>query len=629
VKGKLKDFISNVKHLIKEFICKLKKRTNNTKYYIKESIKWHRQYLYLNWYIPVYSIWRILSIIIKTVFLIISFCEIIIHSEMILFTGQCVPYFNNSFSTNYISQESIMGMQITITLICVSLIALVANIEKKYIYGEQLINIAFSSHGPFSFKWMMIYLFILLLANTFLMLSNVMFVYIVFVFLASVYFAVIILYKFAAVFLNQNSLRRNMSLKYYKSNLTYMKKERPIEPYISVPLDNLKSATIKSITYNEWPEVSENLRLYFKVLVLSLYNKPKAVQEYLTEMTNLQDVIGHISELSQLMLFNGHESYGLRTYNLLLKKLNYYKITGIVNVILSSSIDIFVDAFSTLHNKLQYTEYFNQLLTMVSEYLEQVYLQTIVDFSYCRLAQDNLIHSHAYNHLYEKLYDLVTKSEVLSDDDKNEFLESIRSNIISLYCRKNIRSDIECFQSKSRFPKKDRVFSLEIMGEPIARYLLRLIENNDIKTLRMYDHMGSRNDSWCFAKTLAVLSVLDMVYRKYKRTYMIDIKIKEHDDEALFKKCDLLKLNADKDTINKYYSFILSHYVKCVDKEISEGPGGIYGFNPKFVYNKIVVDTYFAYVIWKMQDGLSIETIAKENGFEYSTEIKDLLQRFE
>ena len=59
---------------------------------------------------------------------------------MILFTEKHIPYFNVNFYTDYISKNGVLGTQITLTLICVSLIALISNTENKYVYGEQIIR---------------------------------------------------------------------------------------------------------------------------------------------------------------------------------------------------------------------------------------------------------------------------------------------------------------------------------------------------------------------------------------------------------------------------------------------------------------------------------------------------------
>ena len=87
-----------------------------------------------------------------------------------------------------------------------------------------------------TFKFAMIVLFGLLLFNSFLMLKQAAFVYVVIVFLITLYTAIIVLYRFASVFLSQRSFKNRLFYKYYKCNLAHMKKTKPIEPQISEPM---------------------------------------------------------------------------------------------------------------------------------------------------------------------------------------------------------------------------------------------------------------------------------------------------------------------------------------------------------------------------------------------------------
>ncbi|MBQ6942731.1 MAG: hypothetical protein IJN43_00230 [Ruminococcus sp.] len=191
---------------------------------MKEKYNWWRRYLYSRWSIPTgYASHFIFSVIIMSA-LIYSFCKIIISSGMILFTANKHPYFNANFTTSYISETGILGSQITLTLICVSLIALISNIEKKYLYGERLIDLAFYRKGIFSFKCIMVILFALLILNIYLMLNNTAFVYVAFVFLITLYIATIVLYRFGSIFLSQQSIKKRLLRKYYHCNLIHMKK---------------------------------------------------------------------------------------------------------------------------------------------------------------------------------------------------------------------------------------------------------------------------------------------------------------------------------------------------------------------------------------------------------------------
>ncbi|MBQ6942730.1 MAG: hypothetical protein IJN43_00225 [Ruminococcus sp.] len=256
---------------------------------------------------------------------------------------------------------------------------------------------------------------------------------------------------------------------------------------------------MKHIITNNVPELNENVRLYFNLLRLTLFNKPKVVQEYYTELTNAQDVIGHIIEISLKMFETGNQLYGIQTYNALLKNLNYYKIAANANLIAHSPVHPFIEAFSDIKSKIQVKEYLNQLLIMNKAIIEQYQLQTIIDLSYCRLSKNDYIHFFSCSDIYAKVYDMIIKSDWISVEDKDKLIETIRGYIFDLYTSLKLKRDIDCFWNKTRF-SEERNFQIDIKNEPVAQYFLRLIEKNDIFNLWQYDLLGSGKKHSLFCK---------------------------------------------------------------------------------------------------------------------------------
>ena len=609
---------------------KLKKFIQKVKFKIKEEINWRCRYHSLKHRYPFYLTLNITLKILKTALLVGSFCLVLIFSKVILF-NKFVPYFNTDFSTRYITETGILGTQITLTLICVSLIALIANIDKKYLYGERLLDLAFPSK-IFSFKLIMLTLITLLLSNIFLMLKGAKFVYIVVTFLITSYLAVILLYRFGSVFLSRSSFKNKLFCKYYKDNLIHMKKTRPIQPYTAKSLDSLKNVTLKHLTTKNYPELSENMVVYFDLLKSILFNKPKVVQEYYTEYVNYEDIIGHINEFSLSMLAEGNALYGVQIYNTLLRHINFYRVVCVQHIAFSSSY--FIEALGDMSHKSQMKMYLNQLLNMSNSIIEQTYLYSVADFSYCRLAKcgDNIFY-WAQSGMYEKIYDLINKSPNLSTEDKNELIEDIRFRLIDLLNSINTRSDVDSFKKKQRFPREKRVYEIDIKGEPLARYFIKLIENNDYQNLCncksfLGDYKDKKDYSADFALILAILSVLNNVSNNGKRIYVIDIKIDKKECENLFVKSGLMKTKLNDEKLLEFYNFIIAHYVLSDDKNLSTPSGAIYHFHPKFFYKKEVVDNFFAYMIWKNQKEKSIQEIAIDNSFSYKREIETIILNF-
>ena len=595
----------------------------NTQYEIKYRIKWFKRYLKLRWLIPYVNLtWFVGTAVIISI-LLVSFVGVLISSNMLFFAENTIPQINEAYESEYLSKDSVIGAQITLTLVCVSLLAIVATIDRDYIYGEKLIHLAFSKTGPFSLFSLILLLFLLLVTSIWLMAENACYVYLIITFVVTIYVSIIVLYKFTYIFLNQKAIKRKLLKKYYRCNMVHMKKERPTEHHTSIPLDNLKNVTLQHLFSDNVPSLNENMRLYFQLLEITLFNEPKKIQEYLTEMC-CGDVIREILDISSVMLQTGKPMYGIKTYNALLKYLNYYKIVGTVEILLVSLARDFIEIISDIKNKTEIKEYVNQALTMSAHIVGQTYLQTKVDLSYCRLAQHKLIIPHSDSSLYEMIYDEINKSQPISKEEKDELTEGIRSSIINMQIGSEYSSNIDAFRKRIRWLKEEKVYLLDTKAEPIARLFLRMIEKNDIKNLSMYDYMNSTSKSH-FAKILTTLSVLDMLCRGNKRKYVADININEATTKQIYNSCNLIDIRAAKDEILEYYQFILARYVKESARNVTTVSGSSYHFCPKFNFDKNVVDTFFSYILWLNNPESDIKDIATENKFEYVPAIHEVI----
>ena len=594
------------------------------RYKTKESIKWHKDYFFLKHSINFHRSIRIISFVVKLLAFVASFIYILFSSKILLLTENNLPYFNVNFFTEYINKSGVLGTQITLTLICVSLIALISNIENKYLYGERILDLAFPSKF-FSFKTTLITLFGLLLGNIYLMLNNSLFAYSMTVLLITVYLAISVLYRFAIVFLNRSSLRKTLFYKYYKSNLLHMKKARPIEPHVSESLRKLKVVTLKYISNKNYPELNENMLLYFNLLKITLFNNPKKVQEYYTEHTNFQDIIGHINEFALAMLHEGNSLYGLQVYNALLRHINYYKIVCVQEIAFTS--DSFIEAFSDLKDIVQIKRYLCELLHMTGLLLQQTSLYSVVDLSYCRLAKpNNLIHYFAKRSMYEKIYDLILQSNKLSDNEKSALIETVRTSII-MHTTYSLEQDIDDFRKKESFHKEDRIYNLDIKGEPISLLLIRFIEQNDIEHLIHYSYMWNNPDkkdqSVSFALILAMLSVINNLHHNGKREYLYDIKIEPEAVKQLFIECKLLNIKTDDQALNNYYAYITENYIS--NKQEATGNKKAYGFHPKLVFEEIVVDMLFAFMYSKNQNDCTIQEASLAHGLKYNKDVEEII----
>ena len=264
---------------------------------------------------------------------------------------------------------------------------------------------------------------------------------------------------------------------------------------------------------------------------------------------------------------------------------------------------------------------------MAKMLLQQTYLYSTVDLSYCRLAKPkNMIHYFAKRGMYEKIYDLIINSNKLSDIEKSDLIETIRMSIIDL-TSSSLEQDVEDFREKERFHRKDRIYSLDIKGEPISLLFIRFVEQNDIEHLIYYSYAWNNPDkkdrSISFAVILTMLSVLNNLFHKGKREYIYDINIEPKAVRQLFKKCELLNIKVDDQTLNDFYSFITENYI--ADKKETEERKKLYSFHPKLSFDQNVADMLFAYLYWKNQKEHTLQEIANGHKLIYRKGIEKII----
>jgi len=625
----LSDKIKEIPSLCRSQYENTRRKWGKLKFDSKRYTKWLLNTIRKKYAIPAESIISALVTIAVWVIIGGSFLYMLTSSQVLIIPESGLPYPNPLYSSDYITKNGVLGSQITFVLICVSLIALVSNIDQKFIYGEKLIHLAFAKSGPLSFRPIMIGLFALLVFNVIQMFQHKCFARIIIVYVITMYMALIILYRFSFVFLNQYAMKKKLLRRYYRNNITHMQKDKPQAHHNSIALSNLKNVTLKHVIENNITALNENMVLYFSLLEHTLYNQPQLVQEYHTELLYDGDIICHISEISLTLLNQGHALYGLRTYVALLNKLNFYKVTTVTDMILSNTASEFIEAMTSFSNKSQLVRYLNCILAMNTELIEQVNVFSSADLSYCRLASHKLIHSFAVGNMYERTYDQLNKITYLSPEDRHELMDMIRMNIISLYTREELRVNIDNFRTWPEKHISKRMYSLDIRSVPVAHYLLRLIESTDAEHLWdfrfMFRDAPNRQSDEVYAKILSILSVLNMLYHGNKRKYAADLSINEAATIDLFKKTEYLKFSISTMQVEKYYSFTIQNYVegKTATKDNSCIP---YQFSRFFSFDKIVVDTFFICMHWRNNPGNSLDTITSQYALQYDKHAHSILE---
>lgn len=623
---KIIDVLRSIFNKVHSWIINLPTKSKNIYYRFLHWKKWKKRIWKLRYYPTALALKHIAKSVLSTTIWLLSFCVIVWNTDLFFIENQSIQFSDSVASLSRSNALSILGTQISITLVCLSIISLIANSEKKYIMGERATDLAFPGKGPFSFKVILSFIFILLFGNLFFILTGKPIGLVLLVFITSTYLTAYTIYRYAVVLLGQRSQKSKLYAQYYRENIKHIKHFKPLENHIQPKLQRYKNIVLSQIANKELDSYKDNIECHFSILGHVLFNHKKEAQNYYTEMGSIHDISGHISSFIQKLLSEGQYRESINYLSRLLSQYNFHKIINVENHRFYLLLDDHIQIVKAISTESELSSYIPQVLNLIDLVHYQIYLFTTEDLSYCRVA-DIGIHLFASNRSYENLYTSVKENPHLQDYEKSRIYELMFDHIRMTDHREQFPpTNINDLLANRSYHKEKDIFPYEIKGEPIATLFLSFLEHHDYDNIYFFSRMNLSATLSQFVFTLFSLSVINITYLKNKRVYYLDINIDPQKAQEVIQRIDMCTFSISAPAFKDLYKFILEHYTATDNKPETCVSGSVYLFTPRFRFLKKVVDAFFYELAIEnnLQDCFSEENPAYQNDLCLS----ELLHKF-
>ncbi|MBY0756424.1 hypothetical protein K5V21_13295 [Clostridium sardiniense] len=579
---------------------KLKQKYINFKWRIKKRIQWNKRYLNLKYFKTLNKARIILStcIIVFLYIMAVGLFIWYIGGEKFLETGVLnINYIGETFNIS-----DLVISQISMTLLVVTVVSLMSNLDNKYIYGEKAIEVIFHKKGILSIKVIFNVLIFLMFINLAILIKGGNELAIIGCFLLTVLIIVYITFKFTIIYTNPEKIKSKWQIVYLEENEKHIRKARPIEANMSIKLEKFKNITLQYIQAGDF-RYSENIDVYFQLLEVSLFNNKELIQEYYTEHISYSDFIAHIATFTEKLFQIKKYDESMKCYKKLYDILNYYEVVLVEDSITNGMIKEYIDAISYIKTKIEIKGFQHKIFYLMENYWRQLYLYSVIDLSYCRLAKegDNLIYYFAANDILESYYCTIMENKNLNNEEKREVIVELFDSVRMLGMdRKMDRYTITNFKQKESFNKNVAKYPNYLYAEPITLMILKTIEKKDFNSFKLFLSMKLEKKLMNFIKLLCLISLLEAVVRG-KKEYYLDIEITIEEVKEIIKKSKIRDIKVNIDELDLLYSDFISLYNKDLKEECNRKH--VYSFHPRLRFNVNTIGIVFCY-------------IAQQNGIE-------------
>lgn len=571
---------------------KLKSNLKGMHFRFKQKYNWINFYINRKYIIPVYYIKKIGS---STVAFscIVSFFLFFFYKINILTISNGIKL-NNITNLN-IGITGLLSTQFSLSLILISLVSLISNLDKQYIYGEKTIELVFKGKGVLTIKMLFFLLLVLPILNILVLINNYGDTYFLLNFLVTLCIIIYIAYRFILVYTNPEFYMNQLLLKYYTENIKTIKKSVPLNTFDSKYLKNIKTITELQIIKNN-PIYIENINLLLHISDISLFNYPKMVQEYYTELIHRKcDCFSIISYLSIKLLEHGHRNEAANIYLDIYSKLNYYRIVNTSDHDMDFQIETLIKEAKYIETEVEMIKYHRIIFSLIYNYIYQTYLYSITNFSYCRLGKiknGNLIHRFTTISSLETYYLSVYENKYLSDIEKNRIYLELYDNLRMTELNETFpKLNINNFFNHDSFNRTKEVIPLIIKSEPIVLLILKVIENDDFKLAQIFLKMNLSNKTMIFIRTLILLSLINILSSDNKRTYFLDLNLNIEKVIKGINAYNILDFTIDSTDLDLFYKLISSNY----SSDSKRQSNSLSQFHPRLTFNQKTIDTFFAH----------------------------------
>lgn len=489
----------------------------NAKHRLKTRIRWRRTYNDLKYF-------RLKN---KTKFFIYESFTLIFYGVIMLLFIWSVKRNPNSIN-NFSAIPDLVFQQIAMTLLVLSVVAILSNLDNKYILGEKAIEVLFSKKSLLSIKMSFNYLILAMILNIYLLLTGRNNILMLSLFLFSVWIIVCITFKFSNLYINPNRLFSYLKVIYLNENKKHLRNARPFETNKSMKLEKFKNITLQYIE-NGNPEYIENIDVYVELLKISLFENKHLIQEYYTEHIFYSDLIAHLSEFSDKLLSINRYNESIEVYKKLYRILNYYEVVLVSDDLTNNRINEYIEVLSLLRNKCEIETFFSNLFPLIRIYLRQLYIYKTVDLSYCRLEKLNMIFYFAHHSIFEDFYIAIISNKNLTDLEKEDIMIDLYDKIrmLKVNCEGDYSPTHISFMKKSKFNLKKVEYPHYLYAEPITLMLLKVIELEDWNRLRLFLNMNLDSTIMSYIKMACLSSVLE-AFNRGKPVTRIDLVINDN-----------------------------------------------------------------------------------------------------
>ncbi len=558
----------------------------NKKHQIKEYFKWYKVYDNKRYFVIKQ---KIMNLLMSTFILIV-----IILSMFFFFYAINNYQIENIIDLNKkfgIESKDLLLAQISNTLIIISVISLLSGLSENYILGKKQINVIFPNNSLFSLIKIFTILIFLLFTNIIECLKSGSQVIILINFLCSLILILYMCVKMIWFYTHKNWFGNNILCMYLEKQRKHIKKAMPLNSYECKDIIELKNQTLVLIQKND-NDYNYNIHNIIFLIDITLFNDKKILQEYYTETILRSDLISTIHEIvAHLILYNKYTE-AANIYCRIYQLFAYYKFVPVHDNYKMQNITNLIDKIKYIKTESQEKQYINLIWRIVRLDMYLIFLyESEIDFSYCRLYQHDLIYMFTNNGYLESIYTCIIENKSLTKNEKYRILERLYDDIrLMEHIEKFPDTDINDFLKREIIHKKEIFIPYLIKGEPIIIMFLKMIENNDIRSIKMFRTMNLSEEFMNYIVMSVTLSIITIISKDNTREYVDDLNISIDKINYLFKETKFHNNTLSIDELNNLYNLFSENYFYTEKRS--------YALRPRLKTTESALRNYF-YFLYK------------------------------
>lgn len=537
-------------------IKRIKRFLSGKRSKIKRYLKWYRVYDNKKHFVIKQ---KILNFIMMIIILLISMIGIFLFFYAINdYKIENIIDLNKKFG---IESKDLLIAQISNTLIIISVISLLSGLSESYILGKKHINVIFPKNSLFSLLKIFVVLTILLFMNLVECLKNGNEMIVLINFLISLMLILYMCIKMIWFYTHKSWFGNNLLCRYLIGQKKHITKAVPLDRHECSDIVELKDQTLVLIQKND-NDYNYNIHNIMNLIDITLFNDKKILQEYYTEMIHRSDLISTINEIvAHLIVYDKHIE-AANIYLSLYKMFAYYKFVPVHDDYKMKNILDLIDKIKYVQTENKEKEYVNVVWKIIKLDMYLIYLfECELDLSYCRLFKHNLLNMFNNDRYLEYIYTCIIENKSLSKNEKYRVLETLYDEIRMMEIKEKYpEKDINDFLIREYVHKEEIFIPYLIKGEPIILMFLKMIENNDIRTVKMFRTMNLSPEFMHYIIMSVTLSVITIISKDNNREYVDDLNINIDKISNLFKETKFHRITLDTDELEKLYNLFNTNY---------------------------------------------------------------------